>query len=267
MSNPNHLLKKKVKRLFWDIETSPNVMYSWRAGFKLNLGPHLIIKERKVICICWKWEGESEVHALHWDENQDDKAMLQKFAKVAEEADEMVAHYGDFFDMPWFRTRYIIHGLPPLPAYKTVDTKSWASKYFYFNSNKLDYLGQVLGHGRKLHTEWELWEKVLAHSRQALCYMVKYCKQDVALLEKVWHSLRFCVAPKTHAGVFSGLSKWTCPSCGSKNVIKSKTRVTAQGNLQHQMHCHNPKCGSYYQIPDSVHQDYLEAKKSHVKAS
>jgi len=226
----------------------------------MNLGPHLIIKERKIICICWKWEGDPKVHYLTWDKAQDDKAMLIAFSKVAEEADEMVAHYGDFFDLPWFRGRAVIQGLPPLPTYKTVDTKAWASKYFYFNSNKLDYLGQVLGHGKKLHTEWELWEQVMNGSTQALAYMVRYCQQDVKLLEKVWHDLRFCVAPKTHAGVFSGLDKWTCPQCGTQHVHKTKTRVTAHGHRQHQMKCDNEKCSSYYQIPDSVFETYKKAK-------
>lgn len=248
--------RTSVKRLFWDIETSPNVMYSWRAGYKLDLGPHLIIKERKVITIAWKWEGESKVHALTWDENQDDRKMLIEFAKVAHEADELIAHYGDGFDMPWFRTRCLIHGLTPLPAYKTIDTKAWASKYFYFNSNKLDYLGSVLGHGHKLHTEWDLWEGVMNKVPGKLEYMVKYNKQDVVLLEKVWNNLRFCVAPKTHSGVMDGLAAWTCPHCASTRVTKDKTRITATGRRQHQMKC--TPCGSYYTINETTFEAYLK---------
>lgn len=243
MPNHNHA---PVKRLFWDIETSPNIMYSWRAGFKLNLGPHLIVKERKIITMAYKWEGESKVYAYNWNKQQDDKEMLIEFAKVANEADELVAHYGDGFDMPWFRTRCLIHGLVPLPAYKTIDTKAWASKYFYFNSNKLDYLGQILGHGKKLSTEWNLWERVMAGDEGALDYMVKYNKQDVVLLEKVWNSLRFCVSPKSHAGVMAGKPKWSCPHCGSESNKKSKTKVTASGVVKHQMQCHD--CNSYFTI-------------------
>lgn len=248
-----------VKRLFWDIETSPNVMYSWRAGFKLNLGPHLIIKERKVITIAYKWEGERKVHHLVWDSRQDDKQMLKRFAKVANEADELIAHYGDGFDMPWFRTRCLIHGLVPLPAYKTIDTKAWAAKYFYFNSNKLDYLGKVLGHGQKMDTDWSLWERVLAKNAKALAYMVKYNKRDVVLLEEVWNDLKFCVAPKTHAGVFMGKPKWTCPQDGSTNVKKSKTKVSATGVVRHQMQCHD--CHSYFTINENAFQAYLAAKR------
>lgn len=259
-------IKPKVRRMIWDIETSPNVVWAFQIGPKINLGPHLIKEERKIICICWKWEGEDETFALWWDKYQDDKAMLQAFVKVAEEADEMIAHYGDGFDMPWFRTRCLIHGLTPLPAYKTIDTKAWASKYFFFNSNKLDYLGEILGLGQKTPTDWSWWEDVLAKKPGALEKMVKYCRRDVNLLEGVFTRLRFCVAPKTHSGVFAGLDKWTCPHCASEDVIKSKTRITASGNKQHQMKCHNDKCNSYYQITEGVYKDYLQAKKPKVKA-
>lgn len=266
MSHPTTSgVERKVRRLFWDIETSPNVVYTWRIGFKLNLGHNLIIRERKVICICWKWEDDPVVHELHWDHEQDDRSMLVRFAAVANEADELVAHYGDGFDMPWFRTRCLIHGLTPLPAYKTIDTKAWASKYFYFNSNKLDYLGQVLGHGKKLETDWKLWEDVMKGSERALAYMIKYNKQDVRLLEKVYKSLKFCVAPKTHAGVFSGKPKWTCAHCGSEDVKKSKTKVTASGVTKHQMHCH--ACHSYYTINSIDFEAYLHPKPAQAAAA
>ncbi len=253
--------------MIWDIETSPNVVWTFNIGFKVSLGPNLIKEERKIICICWKWEGESETYELHWDKNQDDKEMLRKFVEVASEADEMIAHYGDGFDMPWFRTRCLIHGLTPLPAYKTVDTKAWASKYFYFNSNKLDYLGKVLGHGQKIKTDWSWWQDIMEKKPGALEKMVHYCRRDVTLLEKVWTRLRFCVAPKTHSGVFSGGSKWSCPHCASEHVIKEKTRITASGNRQHQMKCHNDKCNSYYQITDAAFAEYTKAKSPAKKVS
>jgi hypothetical protein len=37
------------KRLFFDIETSPNIGLFWSAGFKLNIAPENIIKERAII--------------------------------------------------------------------------------------------------------------------------------------------------------------------------------------------------------------------------
>ena len=69
------------KRLFFDIEVSPNVVLSWRTGYNLTITPYDIIQERAIICICWKWEGKDEVHSLTWDKKQNDKAMLKAFLK------------------------------------------------------------------------------------------------------------------------------------------------------------------------------------------
>ena len=68
----------KAKRLYFDIETSPNIVYSWRIGWNLTIAPHNIIDERKVICICWKWEDDDKVHYSTWDKNQCDKKALEK---------------------------------------------------------------------------------------------------------------------------------------------------------------------------------------------
>ena len=111
-----------MRRLFWDIETSPNIVLSWRVGRKVNLDYDNILHERAVICIGYKWEGENEVGALSWDKEQGDMAMLSRFADIAGEADEMVAHNGDSFDLGWFKTRCLLHGIQTFPEYKTVDT-------------------------------------------------------------------------------------------------------------------------------------------------
>ena len=260
-------LFRKFRRLFWDIETSPNVGWFWRAGPKQWIGNEAILKERKIICIAYKWEGEKKVTVLRWDKNQDDRAMLVEFLEVAHEADEMVAHHGDAFDLPWFRTRCLFHGLQPLPKYKTIDTCAWAQRLCYFNSSKLDYIAQVLGVGRKIHTSINLWiDVVFGHCAKALRKMCRYCGHDVVVLEGVFQKLRVIADPKTHVGVLEGGEKWSCAHCGSTDVRKDKTRVTAQGTIQHQMRCKNPKCNGYYTISDPVFKQFNRERK-HEEAS
>lgn len=219
-----------------------------------------IIQERKIICIGYKWEYENKTTVLRWDDNQDDEKMLREFVRVANSADELIAHFGDRFDLPWFRTRCLILGLDPLPTYKTIDTKAWASKNFYFNSNKLDYIGNVLGFGKKIKTDFDLWKDIVLHRcPKALDRMCRYCGRDVELLEKVYHKLAENVKPKSHQGVFAGLDKWTCPRCGSEDVKMNKKRVTANGTIQYQFQCQ--KDGGYYTVSKTAYEQYLEAKK------
>jgi hypothetical protein len=257
MQKPSPGKTPAIRRLFWDLETSPNIAFSWRTGAKQYINPQGIIKERAIICIGRKWQGESKVRVTAWDSRQGDKGMLAEFLEEANEADELVAHWGDRFDMPWFRTRCLVHGLQPLPSYKTVDTCAWASRLCAFNSNKLDYIAKLLGVGSKISTDLDLWKKVvLNNDRIALAYMMKYCGHDIQLLEAVWGKLRVVAAAKTHVGVLNGGEKWQCAHCGSAHVKKDKTRVTAMGTIQHQMRCR--KCRAYYTISEKSYQEYLD---------
>lgn len=93
----------KRKRLFYDIETSFNIIADFSCGYNKIIRPNQIIKERQIICISYKWEDEYEVHSLDWGKRQCDKALLKKFVKVIGEADELVAHNGDRFDIKWIK--------------------------------------------------------------------------------------------------------------------------------------------------------------------
>lgn len=257
MNKPN---KHSIKRLIWDAETSPNVVLSWRLGYKVKIDADNLLKERAIICICYKWEGENKVHSLTWDENQCDKAMLKEFIEVINEADESVAHNGDKFDLPWIRTRCLFHGIPTFPTYKTIDTLQWGKRNFLFNSNRLNYIAKFLGLGGKIKTEFGLWKDiVLDKDAGALKRMVEYCKRDVHLLEKVYQKLSLHCSHKTHVGVAAGLDKWTCPKDGSKHVHVCKTKITAHGTKQYQMKCSD--CGSYYTISEKAHSQYQEYRK------
>lgn len=247
----------KLKRLFLDIETSPNVVYSWRVGYKIQISADNILEERKIVCVAFKWEHEKTVRALHWDGDMDDRAMLEALLPVMNEADEIVMHNGDKFDLPWIRTRCLFHRLPMPPDHKTVDTLQQARRKFYFNSNRLDYISRYSGRKGKLKTEFSLWKKVCGdNDRAALAYMVKYCKGDVFELEAAYKIIAPYVTHKTHAGVIAGHDRWSCPHCASKNVGANGLRITAAGTKYHRMQCKD--CCRWYRINDAAHARYLK---------
>jgi hypothetical protein len=248
-----------MRRLFLDIETSPNVVFSWRIGWKISIDSQNIIKERAIICVCYKWENEKTVKFLKWDKNQSDKKLIQMIVPVLNSADEIVGQNLDNFDLPWIRTRAIFHGVPISPYYKSVDTLQYAKRKLYFNSNKLDYMGKFLGLGGKIKTEFGLWKDVLNNDKSALDTMVKYCKRDVVLLEKVYHKLADSMPVHTHSGVLDGNAKWTCARCSSSDVHLELTRYTATGIQRRQMGC--KKCGRFYTVSDATYRAYLRAKK------
>jgi hypothetical protein len=248
-----------IKRLFFDIETSPNICYSWRIGYNLNLQPHDIIQERKIICISYKWENEDKIHSLTWDKNQCDKQMLIDFVNVANTSDEMIAHNGDRFDIKWIRTRCIFHRIPMLPSYKTLDTLKKAKSGFNFNSNKLDYIAQFLGVGAKVqHRGFDMWKDVLKGSNEAMKEMVVYCEGDIIVLEDVFLTMQNYIKPNTHVGVLNNNLKYSCPCCGSENIELIKNNVTAMGTIKRLINCLD--CDFSYEINNSSYMLYLKFK-------
>jgi len=266
------------KRLFWDIETSLNIGAFWRSTWKANISHDQIIHEREVICICYKWEGEDEVHSLDWSKGE--YRMLEKFIEILNSADESIAHNGDRFDLPWIRGRCLFHRLPMFPEYTTVDTLKWVKGKtgFGFNSNRLDYIGKFLGIGGKQDTNFGMWMDLtidrfmhpVETAKKALDDMIAYCKEDVLLLERVFHEIQ---SYKKHVFNYAAKedpsdpdSKWRCPECGGHDVRCNKTITTAKGYIRRDMMCKNKDCNvRSYRISNSAYRTYLQWKSDEAQ--
>lgn len=247
----------KIKRLYFDIETSPCVGYFWRPGYNVSIPYQNIIQESKIICISYKWGHEDEVHSLTWNKKQDDKSMLKKFVKVAHKADEIVAHNGDRFDLKWIKTRCLKHGIETIPRYYTLDTLKAARGHFNFNSNRLDYIAKFLDVGGKIETGgFDLWAEVMNGDKDALDKMVAYCENDVIILQKVFERLKNYVPHKTHSRVNTDNERFSCPECGSNDVHCNQTRTTAMGTIKRLLRCKS--CRKMYTVSNKVFMDLLQ---------
>jgi DNA polymerase elongation subunit (family B) len=251
-------LKHKFKRLFIDIETSPNIVSSWRIGYNINLSPDNIIKERAIICVSWKWEGYNKTFNVAWDKNQCDKGVLERIIPVLNAADEIVYQNGDRFDLPWMKTRALYHSIPMLPVYKTFDTFKKMKSNFYLNSMKLDYFQKFTqGKGKMETGGFKLWQEVaLDNNRKSLKTMVNYCDVDVEELEEAFNKIIPYVPHNTHVGASLGLPKYTCAHCGSTDAKLTKTRYTASGTARRQLRCGS--CHKYYTISNTDYKKLIK---------
>jgi hypothetical protein len=164
--------------------------------------------------------------------------MLIDFIQQANQADELIAHNGDRFDIKWIRTRCIFHRIPMFPQYKTLDTLKKAKNGFNFNSNKLDYIAQFLGVGAKVkHSGFDMWKNVMKGDPDAMNEMVNYCEGDIILLEDVYFTMQNYIKTNTHNGVLNNNLKYSCPSCGSEHSELIKNNVTAAGTIKRLMQC------------------------------
>lgn len=248
--------RSKAKRLFFDIETSYHTVRMWRVGKVGWVSPESIKEHKKIICISYKWQNEDTVHTLDW--RMGEKKMIKEFIKIMEQADEIVAHNGDRFDVKELRTRAIYHGVLMFPNYRTLDTLKKSRQYFNFASNKLDYIGQYLNVGGKLeHEGFDLWVKVVEkNDKDALKRMIEYCERDVILLEDTFFVLSPFINHNNNFAVLSGGHKWECPNCTSGSVEMFRTYTTAMGVVRREMKCND--CKKQYRVSNRTYIHMLE---------
>lgn len=234
-------MAKQPKILYWDIETSLQLVAVFQLAGNDWIDPSSLVTERYIICASWQWEGESKVHSVSVLDDprrfnkdpHDDYHVVKALHDIMMEADVIVHHNGDSFDRKYLETRILVHGMDPLPPTASIDTLKTAKAKFMLNSNKLDYIGRLLKVGRKKATSGGLWHRVLKGDKKAIKEMVSYNKQDVTLLRNVFLKLRPYVSNTVNRELFGGLS---CPKCGSKKY-QSRGVHRAISNVYQRYQC------------------------------
>lgn len=242
-------INKPLKVLLIDIETTPNLGWVWG---KYEQDVLKFEKESYMLSFTAKWIGSQKtityglVDFPDYEKNREcDKELVKKLWELLDEADVVVGHNGDNFDIKKTNSRFIVNGLNPPSPYKTVDTLKIAKKHFKFNSNKLDDLGATLNVGRKINTGgFKLWLDCMAGNKEAWKKMKLYNKQDVLLLEKIYLKLRPWLA--THPNIGVTVDKQACHTCGSLKTQRRGYNYTKQSKYP-RIHC--TSCGSWFQGP------------------
>ena len=227
-----------MKVLLFDIETAAAKARIWHQYMKFI--PHNMIKE-PVKLLMWgaKWLGDDTVtYSTVWDEGEKECVLL--LHEMMSEADVIVGHNGDGFDIKHMNTFFIKHGIMPPEPSKTVDTLKVARSRFKFMNNRLDFLGKELGLGGKQDTGgYELWDDVEAGKKKAQNKMIDYCCRDVDLLEQVYIKMRPWIKNHPTFVTYEEGAKPEC-DCGSTRLIK-RGFTTRAGNIYQRYRCKD--CG------------------------
>lgn len=232
----------RLKILVLDIETAPLLGYMWDV-WQQNIQPAQIINEW--FCLTWsaKWLFEKKVYSARLTSreavNQNDKRIIGGIWELLNEADVVIAHNGDKFDLPHLNTRFIVHGLNPPMPYQSIDTLKTIRKQFAFSHNKLDFVNQILNLPRKQPNEGQaMWNKCYAGDEKALKDMEKYNIQDVRILEDTYLRLRPWIKPHPNVGLFIlDEGNFRCPSCGSKDLREEGKLYYTTVNAYEQFRC------------------------------
>lgn len=203
-------MPKGSKVLLFDLETAGV------QGLKADRG--------FLVCFGYKWLGAKTTHCLTiadypGKDCHDDRNLLKAARAIMEEADGLVAHFGEKFDRPYLQARLLQAGLGPLPESKLTDTCLLAKAKLKLSSNRLGNLAAFLrcdtgkmekGNG------WPIWWLgALRGDKKAIRAMAVYCKQDVDCLEDVYLKMR-PIIPTRYLPVNEAIGETvrTCPGCG-----------------------------------------------------
>lgn len=221
--------------LLYDLETAPMSAFIWHptddyvTHDRLIHGPFLLTWSAK-------WHGEKTIRSgvVTGAEAvaRDDGRIVTELAELIRDADILVAHNANRFDVPMFNNRLLALGLEPMGPKRTIDTLLLAKKNFRLAYNKLDYLGEYLGLGRKIKTDFDLWRSCYNGDEKALAKMLKYNRQDVVLLEQVYDRLLPYVSNLPRLVTATGLGQECCPSCGSTDMQRRGLHHTAVSTFQ-----------------------------------
>lgn len=237
--------KKKPKILFLDVESTPDVAVTFKR-FKANMSQEHILQEGGwLLSIAYAF-NEGEVISSSLTPSQacanDDSQLVAELWCAIEEADMIVAHNLDRFDMPLFKARCVINGFAPPKRVKQIDTLKLA-KQMKFQSNRLDSLGYVLGEGSKIkHSGIDLWVKCMEGDLTSLQAMEEYNRQDVVLLRNVYHRLKAFDNNHPNAALYTEGDEVACRVCGSHDVRATANQIQAGSSLFSEVICND--CGA-----------------------
>lgn len=194
--------------LYFDIENTPLFGTAW-STYETNLLS--VTKDTELLSFAWKInDGNTQVVSRRL---YTEKQLVKHLWKLFDEADILIAHNGNSFDIKMANQYFIKYGLNPPAPYKSIDTKLIAKKYFRFAQNKLDYIAQFLYNEHKLPTNMDLWFRCMKGDIASLKLMEKYNKKDVDLLYKVYQSFKGWHTGHPNFNVYAGTTH-KCPNCG-----------------------------------------------------
>ena len=210
-----------MKILLLDIECKPNLAYVWKF-FKENISPKQVVESTEMYSYAAKWLGSDKIF---YEDTQlfDEKMLLKSMLELLDEADLVIAHNGERFDLPYIKSRCVFHGLHPPSPYKIVDTLKVARKEFRFPANSLEYLADALKlkHKKLAHQKYpgfHLWLGIMNNEEEAWKENKEYNVQDVIVLEELYLKFRPFITNHPNVGVILEQDRAVCPKCGSHHI-------------------------------------------------
>jgi len=250
------------KILLFDIETALMEVYVW--GLYKQRIPHTnIIKdkdgsEKSWFVLSWaaKWlfddNVQSDIVTPSESRSRNDKRILKSIWKLLDEAEIVIGHNLDRFDIRKLNARFIDNDINPPSPFRSIDTLKVARKEFAFVSYKQDFLTKHFELENKLKTEFQLWVDCMQGDQARLDEMAKYNRHDVMGLEQVYLKLRPYIKNHPNLGVLVDMD--VCPNCGCEYLDETDSVYFTTANKFPVYRCQGCKT-PYIRGKKNVNQD------------
>lgn len=212
------VIPQSAKILLLDIECAPTTAYTW-GRWDQNIHQKQVVKEGYLLTYSAKWLGESAIYSNRIYEAENDECLVRELAELMDQADLVIAHNAEKFDIPLIKTRMLALGMQPPSPSKIVDTLRMAKREFRFPSNSLDNIAAYLGLSRKIsHSGFELWVRCMNMEDAAYEEMLEYNIGDVVVLEELYMRLRPWYKTHPNVALYEEAGKARCVCCGSEKL-------------------------------------------------
>lgn len=215
MSRPNIL--------YLDIETAPKLAYVWKF-FKEFIGVKQVKEHGRIMSFSAIWNDSKDKEVIYYEcRPEDDTEIVKKLIRFLDEADIVVGHNVEYFDIGTINARCVVLGIKPPSPYKIIDTYKVSKRHFKFESNSLEYLTEVLPikHKKLSHKKFpgfEMWWECIHGNEQAWKEMKLYNINDTLAVRDVYEIFRPWIKNHPNIGVYLDSDRPVCTKCGSSHI-------------------------------------------------
>ena len=169
------------KVAYWDIECS-----ALKADWGIMLSYAIVSNENEY---SYRKITKEELHSKDLD-----KKLVQDCAKDLQRFNRVITYYGTGFDLPFTRTRAVVHGVefPTFGALSHTDVYYMVRNKFCLSRNRLANAEETLLEGKTEKTAWlhEHWLRAVQGNQKSLDYILDHNIKDVEILKKLHERIK-----------------------------------------------------------------------------
>jgi len=121
-----------------------------------------------------------------------DKPLVAQLIEDMKKFTRVITYYGKRFDIPFIRTRAVLHNLD-FPLYKAInhtDVYFTMKHKFKIHSNRLEAVCEFFGIPAKAHKlKPDVWQQAMAGSKKSLDYILEHNREDVISTEELYKKI------------------------------------------------------------------------------